>query len=227
MARLLRRRTLLGLAGLGAALTAPALRGWRLLLGGEPAAGEEQIPPEEDLGYQGIIVEVPVIAVHGPNRIVIGTRRGDVEVVIPESAELVWAGKYQHYLPRVGDRVDVNGEWQGEPWRSTLVARRIYFNLERIRGVLETDAEVEGGVVRFTVYSEQQGRWRVRVEPEPLTYAVVWSSREGQLPLEGMEAMRAAKKGWGIDMIGFRERDGTLLVTWAELGVPEGAGDGR
>jgi|GEM_PF-5327854 len=39
--------------------------------------------------------------------------------------------------------------------------------------------------------------------------------------------MRAAKKGWGIDMIGFRERDGTLLVTWAELGVPEGAGDGR
>ena len=126
------------------------------------------------------------------------------------------------YRPNIGDLVTTYGSWLGEPGKSPFLVQRVYFNLERIRGVLETDAEVEGDVVRFTVYSEQQGRWRVRVEPEPLTYAVVWSPREGRLPLEGMEAIRAAKKGWGIDMIGFREPDGTLLVTWAELYPPEG-----
>jgi len=218
-----RRSVLLRIGGVVVGTVAPAFFAWKSILQANPSAADDVRVKPDPTGF----TNAEVVWVEDWQHFGVVTGYGEVEVVVPEDAQEIWAGRVGPYEPAIGDRVTTYGSWAGEPGRSPFVVQRVYFNLERIRGVLETDAEVDGDVVRFTVYSAQQGRWRVRVEPEPLTYAVVSSPREGRLPLEGMEAMRAAKKGWGIDMIGFRERDGTLLVTWAELGVPEGAGDGR
>jgi hypothetical protein len=151
------------------------------------------------------------------------TPYGEADVHVPRDAE-VWAGVLGPYTPAVGDTVDATGHWEGVPGESLFVVRRISFNLERVRGLLTTDSVVAGQVAAFAVDSHK-GRWNVRIEADKLTSAIALLSDSGP-EVTGMDAARAAKAGWAIDMIGFREPDGTLLVTWVEFYPPPGRADG-
>jgi hypothetical protein len=204
-------------------MVAPVIVGWQTLLKGSASPPDDSGGAAESFVDPNIITRVPVTAVESNERFRVKTLYGEAEFHVPRDAE-VWAGVLGPYTPAVGDTVHATGHWEGVPGESLFVVRRISFNLERVRGLLTTDSTVMEQVAEFAVDSDK-GRWNVRIEADKLTSATVPLSDSGP-ELTGMSAVGLAKAGWAIDMIGFREPDGTLLVTWVEFYPPPGRADG-
>jgi hypothetical protein len=200
-----------------AAIVVPAAIGWRTLLTASPA--RQEVSRDELDSFVGAVV----VDVTNGARFRARTPYGDADILVPADAR-VWAATLRPYTPSEGDTFDASGSWQGVPGNSLFTVERIWFNLERVRGLLTTDSTVAAQGTAFTVDSDK-GRWNVRIEADKLTSATVLLSDSGP-EVTGMDAARAAKAGWAIDMIGFREPDGTLLVTWVEFYPPPGRADG-
>ncbi|MCC6958791.1 MAG: hypothetical protein IT301_03000 [Dehalococcoidia bacterium] len=205
---MLTRRTFFrGLAAAGLVFTPVAL-GWKSLLSG--GAAVTAVSQANDDRPTNVLGTSAVKAVANDRTFTAVTPRGAVvQVQVPADVELSWPAGH---VAEPGDRVDAYGYWTGALDASVFVAKKLWFNIERIRGTVVREPN---GALTLNVGS--QG-WALIVAQEWIEFVEVDGSEVP--PEQRAQRVAALEQDSWADVIGFtsggpRSLTVTRLSAWA------------